>query len=44
MVNALIDGESLPDIIKKADGRLKADRKDLMASMDEELHPRTLLF
>ena len=37
MVNALIDGESLQDIIKKADGRLKADRKQLMASMDEEL-------
>lgn len=37
MVNALIDGESLSDIIKKADGRLKADKKDLMASMDEEL-------
>lgn len=39
MVNALIDGESLPEIIKKADGRLKADKKDLMASMDETLSP-----
>ncbi|WBA84128.1 IS110 family transposase [Endozoicomonas sp. GU-1] len=39
MVNALIDGESLQDIIKKADSRLKADRKQLMASMDEELSP-----
>ena len=39
MVNALIDGESLQDIIRKADGRLKADRKQLMASMDEELSP-----
>lgn len=39
MVNALIDGESLQDIIKKADGRLKVDRKQLMASMDEELSP-----
>ncbi len=39
MVNALIDGESLPEILKKADGRLKADRKKLMESMDEELPP-----
>ena len=37
MINALIDGASPQDIIKKADSRLKADRKELMASMDEEL-------
>ncbi len=43
MVNALIDGESLQDIIKKADGRLKADRKQLMASMDEKLSPSHLI-
>ncbi len=43
MVNALIDGESLQDIIKKADGRLKADRKQLMASMDEKLSPSHLV-
>ena len=43
MVNALIDGESLQDIIKKADGRLRADRKQLMASMDEKLSPSHLI-
>ena len=43
MVNALIDGESLQDIIKKADGRLKADRKQLMDSMDENLSPSHLI-
>ena len=43
MVNALIDGESLQDIIKKAGGRLKADRKQLMASMDEKLSPSHLI-
>ena len=37
MVNALIDGEPLRDIVKKADGRLRADRRDLMASLDEQL-------
>ncbi len=43
MVNALIDGESLQEIIKKADGRLKADRKQLMESMDEKLSPSHLI-
>ena len=43
MVNALIDGEFLQNIIKKADGRLKADRKELMASMDEKLSPSHLI-
>ena len=43
MVNALIDGEPLKDIIKKADGRLKADRKQLMASMDEQLSSSHLI-
>lgn len=43
MVNALIDGESLQSIIKKADGRLKADRKQLMDSMDEQLSPSHLI-
>ncbi|UYM15493.1 IS110 family RNA-guided transposase [Endozoicomonas euniceicola] len=43
MVNALIDGESLQDIIKKADGRLKADKKQLMASMDEKLSTSHLI-
>lgn len=43
MVNALIDGESLPDIIKKADSRLRADRKQLMDSMDEKLSPSHLI-
>ncbi len=42
-VNALIDGESLQEIIKKADGRLKAARKQLMASMDEKLSPSHLI-
>ena len=37
MVNALIDGEPLRDIVKKADGRLRADRRDLMANLDEQL-------
>ena len=35
MVNALLDGKPLSEIIKLADGRLKADRKQLMESMDE---------
>lgn len=37
MINALIDGETLRDIVKKADHRLRADRRDLMASLDEQL-------
>lgn len=43
MVDALIDGEPLQEIIKKADVRLKASRKDLMASMDEQLSPSHLM-
>ncbi|WP_252176686.1 IS110 family transposase [Endozoicomonas sp. 4G] len=43
MVNALIDGESLRDIVNKADYRVKADKKQLMASMDEQLSPSHLI-
>ena len=39
MVNALLDGKPLAEIIKLADGRLKADRKQLMDSLDETLSP-----
>ncbi len=39
MITALIDGEPLQDSLRKASSRLKADRKQLMASMDEKRSP-----
>ena len=39
LVNGLIDGVPLKVLIDKVHTRLRADKKDLMASMDEELSP-----
>ena len=39
LVNGLIEGKPLCHLIKKVDPRLKADRNELMASMDENLTP-----
>lgn len=43
MVNALIAGEPLKSIVSKADGRLRADRRKLMDSVDESLSPSHIL-
>ncbi|WP_133309584.1 IS110 family transposase [Parashewanella spongiae] len=42
LVNGLIEGKPLCDLIKMVDPRLKADRSELMASMDETLTPSHL--
>lgn len=42
LVNGLIEGKPLCYLIKKVDPRLKADRGELMSSMDESLTPSHL--